>query len=366
MRDDADPPQPGVGDPVVLEQRGRALLVTLNRASALNALNPEVIATLESALHRAAGTPRIYGIALQAEGRAFCAGGDLRAMYEWHEAGALDAAQRYLAQEYQHCWTLERFIKPHVALMNGPVMGGGAGITLYGTHRVAGEGFSFSMPETGIGFFPDVGASDFLARLPGRIGLYLGLTGDTIGAADAYRLRLATHCIPAARFPEIVEHLVEGDPIDAVLDVMHEAPGEGRLDALRQTIDRVFAAPSVEAILAALDAEAGEHAEWARRIAADLRTRSPLALKVTFELLSHRAKPFDLKAALQQDYGLAVQFLRGHDFFEGIRARLIDKDQQPRWEAETLADVGCDRVAELFAEGSKESLALQDHWTLVD
>ena len=163
--------------------------------------------------------------------RAFCAGGDVREMADWGR-NRMAEARRSLAAEYALNWSLDRFTKPTISLIDGVVMGGGVGITLYGTHRVAGERYRFAMPETGIGLFPDDGVSRVLARLPDEIGMYLALTGRSVGPADAYRLGLATHCIPARRFGEIRAAVCDADPVDPVLDTRHEEPGPGELDAV--------------------------------------------------------------------------------------------------------------------------------------
>ncbi len=158
--------------------------------------------------------------------RAFCAGGDVREMAEWGRTRMAEARQS-LAAEYALNWALDRFVKPTVSLIDGVVMGGGVGISLYGTHRVAGERYRFAMPETGIGLFPDDGVSHVLARMPDEIGMYLALTGRSVGPADAYRLELVTHCIPARQFAEIQAAVREADPVDPVLDTRHEEPGPG-------------------------------------------------------------------------------------------------------------------------------------------
>ncbi len=209
---------------VVLSEHGRAAFVRLNRPKALNAVTLGMIRALESSYHRWAKAPHIYGVVMEAEGKAFSAGGDIRTLHRWANESP-EEADRYYAEEYQHDWTLERFRKPHVALIDGVMMGGGIGISLYGTHRVAGENLRFAMPETGIGFFPDIGGSWFLPRMPGMIGLYLGLTGNIIGRADAYYLGVATHCVPAEKFEAVKAAMADGEPIDQVLDALHEHPG---------------------------------------------------------------------------------------------------------------------------------------------
>ena len=185
--------------------------------------------------------------------RAFCSGGDLKAIYEAKTSGNIDTILEKYTSEYQHNWTLDRFMKPHVALMDGIVFGGGVGASLYGTHKVAGENYSLAMPEVRIGFFPDVGATFFLPRLPGQIGLYLALTGNAIDRADAYALGLLTHCIDASEFDAICDAMSDAEPIDPVLDSRHVDPGPSELLKMQYQIDRHFSHASVEDILASLD-----------------------------------------------------------------------------------------------------------------
>ena len=202
--------------------------------------------------------PQVYAaVIVSATDRAFCAGGDVREMVDWGKTRPKDA-RLSLAAEYSLNWQLDCFTKPTVSLIDGTVMGSGVGITLYGTHRVAGERYRFAMPETGIGLFPDDGVSWAFARMPDEVGMYLALTGRAIGRADAYRLGLVTHCLPAARFAEVRAAISDADPVDPVLDSRHEDPGLGEIDALRPAIARCFGQPSVEAIAAALAAERGE------------------------------------------------------------------------------------------------------------
>jgi enoyl-CoA hydratase len=349
---------------VIVKEHGRAGLVRLNRAKALNAVTLEMIRALEGFHHACAKAPHIYGIVMEAEGRAFSAGGDIRALYSWDGETPVDV-HRYYAEEYQHCWTLECFTKPNVALIDGVTMGGGLGICLYGTHRVAGENARFSMPETGIGFFPDIGGGWFLPRLPGKTGLYLGLTGAVAGQADAFHLGLATHCISARHFETIKAAMVESDPIDPVLDRLHEPPGEGTIMPLRPAIDRLFAASSVEDIIRALDSERGEHQAFARVTLEALSQRSRLSLKIAFEQLRRGTAYRNLKEALVVEYRIAMRLVREPDFREGIRAAIIDKAQAPKWAAQSLQEVSDARVLSFFEPLPEGDLELTDYWTLV-
>ena len=283
--------------------------------------------------------PQVYAaVIVSATDRAFCAGGDVREMVECGRSRP-EEARRMMAAEYALNWQLDCFSKPTVALMDGMVMGSGVGVTLYGTHRVAGERYRFAMPETAIGLFPDDGVSWAFARLPDEIGMYLALTGRPVGRADAYRLGLVTHCIPGRRFAEIAEALKNADPVDPLLDTRHEDPGPGELDALRPAIARCFGGDGVEAIVARLEAERGAERAWAEGVLEDLERMSPTSLKVTHRHV-RRARELDLSATLVEDYRLVCRFLQDHDFYEGVRAALIDRDQTPKWQPDRLAKVG--------------------------
>lgn len=335
---------------IILEQKGRCGLVTLNRPKALNAVSYDMIALLEEHYIEWAGDADIYGIILQSsDPRAFCSGGDIKALYEMKKAGQLDRILQLYTSEYQHNWTLDRFIKPHVALMDGYVFGGGVGVSLYGTHKVGGEKYRLAMPEAGIGFFPDVGASYFLPRLPGHIGMYLALTGEQIERADAYAFGLLTHCINADQYDAIREAMIEAEPIDPVLDNRHVDPGPSKLMQLKETIDRHFSQESVEAILASLKDAQPEHREWADKTIGKINANSPFSLKVAFHQLRHTGQ-LSLEDALALDARIAHKFLTGTDFYEGVRALLIDKDGKPAWSAATLSEVNDQAVADCFEQ----------------
>ncbi len=348
---------------VIVTRQARAGLVLLNRPKALNAVTLEMIQGLEAFYHACAKDVHIYGIVMEAEGKAFSAGGDIRTIAQWIK-GDLAKADRYYAEEYQHNWTLQCLRKPHIALMNGVAMGGGVGISLYGTHRVAGENMAFAMPETGIGFFPDIGGGWFLSRMPGLTGLYLGLTGHICNPADAYYAGAVTHCIPAAQFGAVKAAVIEGEPIDPVLDGLHEHPGNSFLEQHREPIDRIFSAPSPGGILQGLETEQGAWREFAQDTLATLAKKSPLSLKVTFEQLRRGKTYKTLKEALIVEYRLATRMIRQHDFPEGIRAVIIDKDLSPKWQPASLSEVSDAFVQSLFEPLPGGDLALKDYWTL--
>jgi enoyl-CoA hydratase len=336
---------------------GAAGVITLDRPRALNALTSAMRARIGAAFAAWARDPQVYAaVIVSATDRAFCAGGDVREMVECGRR-SLDEARRMMAAEYALNWQLDCFTKPTVSLMDGAVMGSGVGITLYGTHRVAGPRYRFAMPETAIGLFPDDGVSWVLARLPDEVGMYLALTGRAVGPADAYALGLVTHCIPAGQFAGIRAAMREADPVDPVLDTCHEEPGPGELDGLRPPLARCFGGESVEAIMAALEAERGAERDWAQGVLGDLERRSPTSLKVTHRHV-RAAKGLDLAATLAQDYRLACRFLEGHDFYEGVRAALVDRDHTPRWQPARLSEVSDAMVGAYFASLAEAELKL--------
>jgi enoyl-CoA hydratase len=342
---------------ILLGVEGATAVVTLNRPQALNALTDAMRLQIAAALPGWVRAPEVYAMVIASSSeRAFCAGGDVREMAELGRSRMAEA-RRALADEYALNWSLDRFTKPTISLIDGIAMGGGVGLTLYGTHRVAGERYRFAMPETGIGLFPDDGVSSVLARLPDEIGMYLALTGRAIGPADAYHLGLATHCIPARRFGEIRAAIADADPVDPVLDSRHEDPGPGELDGLRPAIARCFAAESVQGVLERLGAETGASATWAAAVHAELLQRSPLSLAVTHRQM-RLARGWDLRTALENDLRLACRFLEGSDFYEGVQALLIDRDRTPRWQPARLEEVTEAMLERHFAPLGSDDLRL--------
>ncbi len=326
--------------PVVLKRDRAVVEIVLNRPRALNALNGEMKSALTDALPPLARNPDIYVLVFRSStARAFCAGGDVRELAAQARQD-IAFARRSLATEYALDWMLDCFPKPSVALLEGAVMGSGVGLSHFCTHRVAAPSYVFAMPETAIGFFPDVGMAHVLAGLPDAIGFYLALTGRTIGRSDAYALGLVTHCIEADAFDGIVAALADAQPIDPLLDTRHVDPGPSELSPHRSTIARAFSRSTVDDIVHELQAlhAAGHDADWIDGVLTDLAKRSPTALKVTQRYLRQSALR-DLRENLIADYYLACRFLAVGDFHEGVRAVLVDKDGKPQWNPAQLADV---------------------------
>lgn len=347
----------GRDEDVSVRIEGAAGLVTLGRPQVLNALTTAMRADIARALAAWTRDPQVYAVVIGSgtEGM-FCAGGDVREVVHLARTD-MAAARGSLAAEYALNWQLECFTKPTVSLIDGLVVGAGVGLTLYGTHRVAGARYRFAMPETGIGLFPDDGVSWAFARMPHEIGMYLALTGKAIGPGDAYRLGLVTHCVPAERFAQIRAAISDADPVDAILDGVHQEPGPGELERLEAAIARCFSADSVEEILARLQAERAAADPWAQSTLRDLSSRSPTSLKVAHRQV-RLARGLDLRQALIQDYRLACRFLEGHDFFEGVRAALVDRDQVPRWRPVRLEEVSAAALEAYFAPMGEGELHL--------
>jgi enoyl-CoA hydratase/carnithine racemase len=337
---------------IVFARTGAAGLITLNRPRALNAVTFDMVRALSAQLAQWEDDPAITRVIVTAApGRAFCAGGDIRELYELGRAGRAAEALGYWRSEYALDAAIKRYRKPYVAVIDGVVMGGGAGISINGSHRVAGDGFEFAMPEVGLGFIPDVGATWFLSRMPGELGLYCALTGARLSPADAVASGIATHRVGSSRLPDLIEGLCGNVSVDALLGAFAEPPGEGPLTSLAPAIDRLFAGASVEAILAALDAEARGNAaaaDFARATALTIRAKSPLSLKVALAQL-RRGKSLDFAQCLRTEFRIVSRLVHGHDLYEGIRSVIIDKDQAPRWRPAALDAIGSAEVEAHFA-----------------
>jgi enoyl-CoA hydratase len=338
---------------IICEKQGRTGLVTLNRPKALNALTLTMVRDLTAALDRWETDPEVENIVVTAAGeRAFCAGGDIRQIHDCGKNGQKDAAITFWREEYQLNDRIKTYPKPYLALIDGIVMGGGVGITLHGRYRVAGDRFLFAMPEVGIGLFPDVGGSYALPRLPGMSGMWLALTGARIGRADALALGIATHGVPSSAFPAIVAALADGVDIEETLR-HHAAPSEPAMpEETRVVIASCFSGESLGEILGRLD-EAGFTHDFAAQAAATIRTKSPTSLALTFEQL-RRGRTLDFADCMRLEYRMVSRILDGHDFYEGVRAAVIDKDQTPHWSPARLEDVSQDVVQSYFAPLAQE------------
>jgi enoyl-CoA hydratase len=342
---------------ILFEQRGAAGVVTLNRPQSLNALTRNMVRQLQARLEAWRNDPAITRVVVTAApGRAFCAGGDLREIYDLGRAGRQNEALIFFREEYGLNATIKHYPKPYVSLIDGIVMGGGVGISVHGSCRVATDNFTFAMPEVGIGFFPDVGTTWFLSRMPDEIGTYCALTGGRLKTADAIGTHIATHYVPAEHLTELHDVLCDNAPIDAIMAAFARPQKEGPVMARRAAINRLFAATTIEDILVALDAEADggrTDAEWASQTAAAMRTKAPLSLKLALAQM-RRGKHWSFNECMRAEFRIVSRVLHGHDFYEGVRAVIIDKDNHPRWRPDRIEAVDSMEIERHFARMAEE------------
>jgi enoyl-CoA hydratase len=335
-----------------IEQRGGLVVVTLNRPQALNALSYAMSRALHDGLARWRADPAVGAVLIKSAGeRAFCAGGDLRWLYEVLTAQGVAAALPFYTLEYAMNARLHHFSKPYVALLDGIAMGGGVGISVHGSHRVVTERTVFAMPETGIGLFPDVGATYVLPRLHGALGMYLGLTGARLNAADCLWARIGSCHVPADRLDALEDALAGADfaadahgAVDRVLARFGTPSGPAPLAQQSDRIDSAYGQRDLRAVLKALG---DEKSGWGEAQLAQLSTKSPTSLAVTFRQLREGAA-LDFDDAMRLEYRLVPRFLAGHDFREGVRALIIDKDGRPRWRPSRLEEVSPNDVEDYF------------------
>ena len=336
---------------VLFTQENHIGLVTLNRPQALNALTLSMILALQAQLQAWHDDQNIHAVVVRAlGGRAFCAGGDVRAIYH-HGPENNHQSMEFFGHEYRLNQFIHDFNKPYIALMDGITMGGGVGISLHGSHPIASERFVFAMPETGIGFYPDIGASYLLSRCSGHFGTYLGLTGSRLNAADAQALGLVKQIIASEQFPAVLDALIESDlsidahqGVNAVLQpFLMSTPSLG-VDDIAPFVYSCFQHTDMESIVAALNESNGD---WHRETRRVLALKAPLSLKVTLVQLQ-KATSMTMAECLEMDYCLTSHFMRNSDFYEGVRALLVDKDNHPHWQPETINDVSSSMVEGYF------------------
>jgi enoyl-CoA hydratase len=337
---------------ILFERRGAAGIVTLNRPKALNAVTHAMVRSLAAKLGEWAKDAAVTRVVIRAAGeRAFSAGGDLRALYDLGQAGRHGEALQFWRDEYRLNTLIKRYPKPYVALIDGIVMGGGVGISIHGSHRVAGDRFQFAMPEVGIGFFPDVGATWFLPRLPGALGTHCALTGERMKNADAVAAGVATHYVSSARFPDLLEALCGSAPVDSTVTSFAEKLGIGPLSVYRAAIDRLFSGDRVEEIMTALEHEAisgSSDAGFAGATVSAMRGKSPVSLKIALRQV-RGGRDWSFTDCMRTEFRIVSRIIFGHDFYEGVRAVIIDKDNGPRWNPDRIAQVPDDAVERYFA-----------------
>lgn len=336
---------------VLFERRGAVGRITMNRPDALNSLTLDMCIEMDRQLAEWEDDVAIKAVLIRGEGRAFCAGGDIRALYDSGRKGT-DYAPNFYWHEYRLNRRIKHYPKPYVALIDGIVMGGGVGVSVHGSHRVVTENVTFAMPETGIGLFPDVGGTYFLPRCPGELGMFLAMTGSRLKSADAVYAGVGTAYVEKSDLDALERALEEADYSDPSRAVggaivsLASSPGEPPLDEKRDDIDRLFAGDTVEAILDALDSDGGE---WATGLAATMRKKSPISMKVAARQMREGAK-LGFDDCMRLEYRLACRFIEGHDFYEGVRATVIDKDQAPQWKPATLSEISEADVDAYFAD----------------
>jgi enoyl-CoA hydratase len=336
------------GQDVLIRREGRAGRITMNRPKALNALTHGMVGQIWEALTSWRDDPAIALIILDGTGdRALCAGGDVRSLYDSRTQGS-GQARAFWRDEYRLNALIGRYLKPYVALQDGIVMGGGIGLSAHARHRVVTERSRLAMPETGIGLIPDVGGTWLLARAPGETGIYLGLTGEPMGAADAIYARFSDVMVPSERLPELVARLADprGGAAEHVIAGFAQQPGESHLQKRRGEIDMAFAGATVEAIKQALAAMPGE---WAANTSATMQHKSPKSMKLTLAAIRSARRMRQLEDALAVEYRLASRLFDDGEFPEGVRALIVDKDRKPKWSPADLAGVTGDLVARYLA-----------------
>lgn len=330
-------------DEVLIQTEGRVGRIRLNRPRALHALNQAMCAAMLNALNAWADDTGIEAVVIDhAEGRGFCAGGDIRLMAE---SGAQDgaAARAFFHAEYRLNHRLFSYAKPVIAVMDGVTMGGGVGLAMPARFRVATENTRWAMPESGIGLFPDVGGGWYLSRLPGRVGQWLALTGAVLDGAECCALGLATHFVAAERLDEMNRRVVT-EEVDAVLDTLAER--QTREVVHRAEIDRLFGSDRLEDVLAALGQD-GE--DWAAQQLAILNTKSPQAMKVALKLLLDGRTMPTFEDEMRQEYAVVCHVVQRHDLIEGVRALVVDKDRSPRWQPDSAEGVSDHLIDQIFA-----------------
>lgn len=345
----------GGGGEVKFEIAGTAGIITLARPDALNALTHNMVLAIERALQAWETASEISRIVIRGEGRAFCAGGDIVDLYEGWKSGTPRFG--FFADEYRVNAYIARYPKPVVSLYDGIVMGGGVGISVHGSHRVFTENAVFAMPEVSIGFFPDVGGSHFLPRLPGEFGMCMALTGRRVKWGDALMTGLATNAVPAERLAELEAALTEtGDTNEILSDWSVDAPAETASGEYSH-IAHWFGVDTVSDVLQNVIREAGQGNEFGESTLKVLRKMSPTSLAVAFRQVRAGAA-LTMDECMRMEFRIVSRMLVGHDFYEGIRAAVIDKDRNPLWQPEALEEIVSNEIDGYFADLGDKELSL--------
>jgi len=335
-------------DEVLFRTEGKAGIISLNKPKTIHALTLGMVRAMTQQLQAWANDAAIEAVLLDhAEGRGFCSGGDINLLRESALNDGGVAGRNFFYEEYQLNHLMHEYAKPIVAFMDGITMGGGVGISQPARYRVATENTRFAMPETGIGLFPDVGGGWYLSRLAGRVGRYLALTGGRIDGAECLAIGLATHYLPAESLAEANQRIAQapGD-IAQILDSLAVTPPVAALMGHAAEIDRLFAAERFEDILAAL---AGDGGEWALKQLATIHSKSPQTCKVALRQLALGGQCATFADNMKIEYRIASRVLTRHDFIEGVRAVIVEKDNAPKWNPATPEAVTEVLLDEIFA-----------------
>lgn len=335
----------GGGDEIRFERDGLAGVVTLTRPKALNAVTHSMVLALERALDAWRDDEGVQLVIIRAEGRAFSAGGDIVDIYNAGRAGRPPV--QFFADEYRLNAKIAGYSKPYVALIDGIAMGGGVGVSYHGSHRVVTENAVFAMPEVGIGFFPDVGGSHILPQLKGAFGMYLGLTGARIRWGDQLWCGLATHAVEAASLPMVARELAETGDVRKVLTAHCTTPERQIDEASLFAVNKHFSLGTLDAVIASLQADSGDD-PFARGTLETILKKSPTSLYVAFDQIESGGA-LDMEECMRMEFRILNRMLTGHDFYEGIRAAVIDKDNAPVWRPARLEDVDPASIAAHFS-----------------
>jgi len=334
-------------DEVLYTINNGAGVITLNRPKALNALSLNMIRSLWDILSVWKDDPSVRVVVLEGAGeKAFCAGGDIRAVYEAGKAGQFDICDAFFREEYTLNCLIRNYPKPYISLIHGIAMGGGLGVSVNGQYRIISESVMIAMPETGIGFFSDVGGTTFLTQAPGQVGLYLALTGARLNSADALYAGLGTHHVPQEKWAQFKKDL-ETQDVEVLLSQYAVSLSGSQLESAQSEIDQNFSHLKVEDVLKSLkDAQT----PFGEKTYETLLTKSPLSVKIAFAQMTQRDPRASFEALMKREFRISQHLMHSHDFYEGVRAVIVDKDQSPQWSPAQLQDVFDDVIASYFNE----------------
>lgn len=345
---------------ILFERRGQIGLITLNRPKALNSLNADMCLGLRKKLKEWAVDEGVKAVVIQGAGdRAFCAGGDVVALYKsgmaYRDGDQTSLEwQRFFREEYRMNTAIKEFQKPYIAILGGITMGGGVGVSVHGSHCVASERTMLAMPETGLGLVPDVGGGWFLPRLEGEVGMYLALTGDRLKAPETCALGITKGYVPSEKMEDLVSALAEdASNVDRTLGTFFQDPGESKLHSHLSQIKDIFQGKSVEEILLGLEQDGSD---WAVTWHGRLLKKAPTSMKVTFIQMRRGQNLETFRENMKMEYRIVNHTIMGHDFYEGVRALLLDKDNDPKWSPSSLSKVSGEVVLKHFEKLGDDEL----------